>query len=103
MSRSLSMRTPNSAWLGGGPVGLLVAAMAVAGLGAAPLPLRAGVRFDNCVQAADGSLSCDTAPTGNTYLNDKDSQYGVFSQASPGWNEFEPYQGYDQELGGGED
>lgn len=64
---------------------------------------HAGVRFENCVQGSDGSLSCDTVPTGNTYLNDKDAQYGLLQQASPGWAEFNPYQGYDEDFGGGED
>ena len=66
-------------------------------------PARAGIRFENCVTASDGSISCDTVPTGNTYLNDKDAQYGLLQQASPGWSEFNPYQGYDEDFGGGED
>lgn len=65
--------------------------------------VRAGVRFENCVQGSDGSISCDTVPTGNTYLNDKDAQYGLLQQASPGWAEFNPYQGYDEDFGGGQD
>lgn len=64
---------------------------------------QAGVRFENCVQGSDGSISCDTVPTGNTYLDDKDAQYGLLQQASPGWAEFNPYQGYDEDFGGGED
>jgi hypothetical protein len=63
----------------------------------------AGVRFENCVQGSDGSISCDTVPTGNTYLDDKDAQYGLLQQASPGWAEFNPYGGYDEDFGSGED
>lgn len=66
-------------------------------------PARAGIRFENCVQGSDGSLSCDTVPTGNTYLDDKDAQYGLLQQASPGWSEFNPYEGYDEDFGGGDD
>lgn len=74
-----------------------------ASLLAAPLAVQAGIRFENCVQGSDGSLSCDTVPTGNTYLDDKDAQYGLLQQASPGWAEFNPYQGYDEDFGGGDD
>lgn len=64
---------------------------------------RAGIQFQNCVQGSDGSITCDTVPTGNTYLNDKDAQYGLLQQASPGWSEFSPYEGYDEDFGGGDD
>ena len=62
---------------------------------------QAGVVFDNCVTGADGSISCDTRPTGNTLMNDEAARYGLFDEASPGWAEYNPYQGYDQMLGGG--
>ena len=81
----------------------LVPLLALATFAAPGLPAAAGVLFQNCVQGSDGSISCDTVPTGNTYLNDKDAQYGLFSQASPGWSEFDPYQGYNEDFGGGED
>jgi len=75
-------------------------ALAVApGLGAASA--RAGVVFDNCVSGPDGAISCDTRPTGNTRLDDEDARYGLFDQASPGWAEYNPYEGDDQMLGGG--
>jgi len=64
-------------------------------------PAFAGVEFDNCVTGADGSISCDTRPTGNTRMNDEAARYGLFDQASPGWAEYNPYEGYDQMLGGG--
>ena len=62
---------------------------------------RAGVLFDNCVTAPDGAISCDTRPTGNTRLDDEAARYGLFDQASPGWAEYNPYEGDDQMLGGG--
>lgn len=82
--------------------GPLLALITIALLGS-PSVARAGVRFENCVQGSDGSISCDTVPTGNTYLDDKDAQYGLLQQASPGWAEFNPYQGYDEDFGGGDD
>ena len=63
---------------------------------------RAGVVFDDCVTAADGSITCDTRPTGNTLMDDEAARYGLFDQASPGWAEYNPYEGYDQMLGGGD-
>jgi hypothetical protein len=83
--------------------GAAALALALLALGLLPRPAAAGINFENCVQGADGSLTCDTVPTGNTYLDDKAAQYGLFQNASPGWSEFNPYQGYDEELGGGED
>lgn len=62
---------------------------------------RAGVVFDNCVSGPDGSLSCDTRPTGNTQLDDEAARFGLFDQASPGWAEYNPDEGDDQMLGGG--
>ena len=60
---------------------------------------RAGVQFENCVRGLDGSLTCDTVPTGDTYLTDKARQFGLFQNASPGWNEFNPFEGYDEDFG----
>lgn len=73
-------------------------------LAAVLLPLRlapasAGVQFENCVRGAGGSITCDTVPTGDTLLTDKDAQFGLFQNASPGWNEFNPFQGYDEDFG----
>jgi len=62
-------------------------------------PGRADVKFDNCVRGSDGSITCDTVPTGNTLLNDKDAQYGLLQNASPGWSEFDPYEGYGEDFG----
>ncbi len=64
--------------------------------------VQANVQFENCVTAADGSITCDTVPTGNTLMNDVDARYGLLQNASPGWSEFEPYQGYDDDFGGNE-
>jgi hypothetical protein len=104
--RSAGSPTPR-AWLTAAhrPVVLAasVLALTIASLLTPATPARAGIRFENCVQGSDGSISCDTVPTGNTYLDDKDAQYGLLQQASPGWSEFNPYAGYDEDFGGGED
>ena len=73
-------------------------------LGLAPglTPVRADVMFQNCVPVAGGGITCDTRPEGNTLMNDEAARYGLFDQASPGWDEFEPYQGYDDMFGGNE-
>lgn len=63
-------------------------------------PGRAGVEFDNCQPTADGGISCDTRPTGNTQMDDEAARYGLFNDASPGWSEFDPDQGFDDDLGG---
>jgi hypothetical protein len=77
---------------------LEIAALLVFQLGA--VPGHAGVRFENCVTAADGSISCDTVPTGNTLANDEAARYGLLDNASPGWSEFDPYGGYGEDFGG---
>ncbi len=64
------------------------------------LPAAAGVIFENCQTAADGSISCDTRPTGNTLMDDEAARYGLLDQASPGWAEFDPYEGDDDMFGG---
>jgi hypothetical protein len=77
-------------------LGLLVAPVLAAS------PLRADVVFENCQPAGDGGITCDTRPTGNTLMDDEDARFGLLQQASPGWNEFEPYEGYDAMVGGNE-
>jgi|688.fasta_scaffold1039573_2 hypothetical protein len=76
---------------------MLLLAAALAPLLASPG--AAGVRFENCSRGVDGSLTCDTVPTGDTLLDDRDAQFGLFQNASPGWNEFNPFQGYDEDFG----
>ena len=66
----------------------------------AALPGRAGVEFDNCQPTPDGGVTCDTRPTGNTLADDEAARYGLFDEASPGWAEFDPYEGYDDMFGG---
>jgi hypothetical protein len=63
-------------------------------------PARAGVEFDNCQPTPDGGVTCDTRPTGNTAADDEAARYGLFNEASPGWSEFDPYEGYDDMFGG---
>jgi len=60
----------------------------------------AGVEFDNCQPTADGGISCDTRPTGNTQMDDEAARYGLFNDASPGWSEFDPDQGFEDDFGG---
>lgn len=60
---------------------------------------RAGVRFDDCSTQSDGSVTCDTRPTGGTLEDDEDARFGLFDEASPGWNEFQPYEGFDDDFG----
>ena len=85
-----------------GPIstGLLIAAVLLPLGLCGGRPGHAGVRFDNCVSAADGSISCDTVPTGNTLADDEAARFGLFDNASPGWSEFDPYAGYEDDFGG---
>ena len=73
----------------------------IVGLGALLLlaagPAQAGVDFTGCTSGPDGSITCNTVPTGNTLTDDIDARYGLNSEASPGWSEYEPYQGFDDE------
>lgn len=69
---------------------------------ARPEPGAADVVFQNCLPVAGGGITCDTRPEGNTLMNDEAARYGLLDQASPGWDEFEPYQGYDDMFGGNE-
>lgn len=75
-------------------------AMALAGALFLLEPAQAGVEFDNCQPTADGGISCDTRPTGNTLMDDESARYGLFNDASPGWNEFDPDQGFEDDFGG---
>ena len=63
-------------------------------------PVHAGVEFDNCQPTPDGGVTCDTRPTGNTLADDEAARYGLFNEASPGWSEYDPYEGYDDMFGG---
>ena len=58
------------------------------------------VRFDDCQPAAGGGITCNTVPYGNTRADMIDSEFGLMDQASPGWAEYNPYEGYDDMLGG---
>ena len=74
--------------------------MLLAVLLTAPLAAQAGVQFNNCQPAPGGGITCDTRPTGNTLEDDEAARYGLFDEASPGWAEFDPYEGYDDMFGG---
>jgi hypothetical protein len=62
-------------------------------------PAAAGVVFENCQTGADGSLTCDTRPTGDTAFDDEAARYGLLDQATPGWAEYNPYEGDDEMFG----
>ena len=62
--------------------------------------LRAQVRFDDCQPVAGGGITCNTVPYGNTRADMIDAEFGLMDQASPGWAEYNPYEGYDEMLGG---
>ena len=67
---------------------------------AAALPAHAGVEFTDCQPASGGGITCNTEPTGNTLMDDEAARYGLFDEASPGWSEYDPYEGYDDMFGG---
>lgn len=82
-----------------------ISSLALAGVSLTLLglaPAIAGVEFDNCQPTADGGISCDTRPTGNTLMDDQTARYGLFNDASPGWSEFDPDEGFEDDLGGNE-
>lgn len=81
----------------------VLAGLGLIGALAAGGQVGAAVVFTGCVTGSDGSITCNTVPTGNTLLNDEAARYGLLQNASPGWSEFSPYQGYDEELGSGFD
>ena len=60
-------------------------------------PVQAGIDFTGCTSGPDGSITCNTVPTGNTLTDDIDARYGLDDEASPGWSEYEPYQGFEGE------
>ncbi|WP_240789200.1 lactate dehydrogenase [Synechococcus sp. BS56D] len=60
----------------------------------------AQVSFDDCQPVAGGGITCNTVPYGNTRMQMIDGEYGLLDQASPGWAEYDPYEGYEDMLGG---
>ncbi|QNI71502.1 hypothetical protein [Cyanobium sp. NS01] len=74
---------------------------AALGLGLVP-PSAANVVFDDCQPTADGGVTCDTRPTGETRVDDEAARFGLYDAASPGWNEFEPFEADDEMFGGNE-
>ena len=65
-----------------------------------PSGIEAQVRFDDCQPVAGGGVTCNTVPYGNTREQMIDGEYGLLDQASPGWAEYDPYEGYEDMLGG---
>ena len=97
-SRMTAVQSVYMKGLGSAQVGHIV------GLGALLLlaagPAHAGIDFTGCTSGPDGSITCNTVPTGNTLTDDIDARYDLDSEASPGWSEFEPYEGFGQDFGG---
>ena len=58
----------------------------------------AQVRFDDCEPSAAGGVTCNTVPEGNTRMQMIDGESGLLDEASPGWSEYDPYQGYEDML-----
>ena len=65
-------------------------------------PVFAGVEFTGCTDGPDGSVTCNTEPTGNTLTDEMDARFDLDSEASPGWSEFNPDQGFDDDFGDNE-
>ena len=66
-----------------------------AALTGAAMPAAADVVVDDCQPTADGGLTCDTRPTGDILMDDMDARFGLFDGASPGWDEFDPFEAMD--------
>ena len=64
------------------------------------MPSRAQVRFDDCRAMAGGGVTCNTVPYGNTRMQMIDGENQLLDQASPGWAEYDPYEGYEDMLEG---
>ena len=62
--------------------------------------VKSQVRFNDCQPVAGGGVTCNTVPYGNTRTQMIDGQYGLLDQASPGWAEYDPYEGYEDMFGG---
>mgnify|MGYP003326311035 CR=1 FL=1 len=62
--------------------------------------VQAQVRFDDCQPIAGGGVTCNTVPYGNTRAQMIDGEYDLLDQASPGWAEYDPSEGYEDMLGG---
>ena len=62
--------------------------------------VKGQVRFNDCQPVAGGGVTCNTVPYGNTRTQMIDGEYGLMDQASPGWAEYDPYEGYDDMFGG---
>ena len=95
-SRMTAVQSVYMKVLGSAQVGHIVG-LGVLLLLAAAGSAQAGIDFTGCTSGPDGSITCNTEPTGNTLTDDIDARYGLDDEASPGWSEYEPYQGFDGE------
>ena len=57
------------------------------------------MRFDDCTPLDGGGVTCNTVLYGNTRMQMIDGEYDLMDQASPGWAEYDPYEGYEDMLG----
>ena len=74
----------------------LIIATAVSAVSSA----QAQVRFDDCQPVAGGGITCNMVPYGNARADMVDGECGLRDQASSGWAEYNPYEGYDDMFGG---
>ncbi len=47
---------------------------------------------------SDGGITCNTVPEVNTRMQMIDGESGLLDEASPGWSEYDPYEGYEDML-----
>ncbi len=47
---------------------------------------------------SDGGVTCNTVPEVNTRMQMIDGESRLLDEASPGWSEYDPYEGYEAML-----
>ena len=47
---------------------------------------------------SDGGVTCNTVPEVNTRMQIIDGESGLLDEASPGWSEYDPYEGCEDML-----
>ncbi len=47
---------------------------------------------------SDGGVTCNTVPEVNTRMQMIDGESRLLDEASPGWSEYDPYEGYEDML-----
>ena len=79
---------------------VVLSVIGLVALVAVGVSVKSQVRFNDCQPVAGGGVTCNTVPYGNTRTQMIDGQYGLLDQASPGWAEYDPYEGYEDMFGG---